>query len=303
VKAKHEPAQRVSYYPGCSLEATARDYAESIAGVCGRLDIELVELKDWNCCGATAAHSLDHRATINLAARNLALAMEGPSPLVVPCALCFNRLASARHELMEGGSLVIEAIGRMGRDYAAVQVKELNDFLTQPAMIALAESQATQGLAGLKVVCYYGCQGQRPPKITGKADYENPQGLDRLLAALGAEVLDWPFKTDCCGASHSVARPDLVYTLVARLYERALAQGANCIVTGCQMCQANLDMYQQQIAKEMGREVYLPVFCFTELMGLAMEVPQAPKWLGRHLVSPRALLERTDLPRQVWERL
>lgn len=303
MKTNQEPARRVSYYPGCSLEATARDYAESIEGVAQRLGIELVELADWNCCGASAAHSLDHRATINLAARNLALAMQGPQPLVVPCALCFNRLASARHELMADDSLVIDSIGRLGRDYAAVEVKELNEFFTQPEVIAQVEREATQGLGGLKAVCYYGCQGQRPPKITGKANCENPQGLDRLLAALGAEVLDWPFKTDCCGASHSVARPDLVHTLVARLYERALMQGANCIVTGCQMCQANLDMYQREIAQEMGREVYLPVFYFTELMGLALEVPQASKWLGRHLVSPRALLEESGLPRPVWERL
>ncbi|MCF8033355.1 MAG: CoB--CoM heterodisulfide reductase iron-sulfur subunit B family protein [Desulfarculaceae bacterium] len=293
----------VSYYPGCSLEATARDYAESIEGVAKALDLELRELEDWNCCGATAAHSLDHRAALNLAARNLALAMEGPSPLVVPCALCYNRLASARHELMADGSLIIDEIRSLGADYASVEVMELNEYLTTPGMMALAQHKASQDLSGLKAVCYYGCQGQRPPRVTGKTDYENPRGLDRLLAALGVEVMDWPFKTDCCGASHSVARPDLVHALVARLYDRALQQGANCIVTGCQMCQANLDMYQQQIARQMGREVYLPVLYFTEVMGLALGLDQTPRWLGRHLVSPRGLLEGAGLPRQYWERL
>jgi heterodisulfide reductase subunit B2 len=293
----------VSYYPGCSLESTARDYAESIAGVAGLLDVEFNELGDWNCCGATAAHSLDHRVTLNLAARNLALAMGRAQPLVVPCALCFNRLATARHELMSDSSAVIDEIARLGTDYQGVEVLELNEFFTTPEMIALAESRLEQELSGLKAVCYYGCQGQRPPAITGKADCENPQGLDRLMSALGAQVLDWPFKTDCCGASHSVARPELVHTLVARLYERALDQGANCIVTGCQMCQANLDMYQEQIAREMGRAVYLPVFYFTELMGLALGHKQTPKWLGRHLVSPKMLLEKSGLPRRVWERL
>ncbi len=294
----------VSYYPGCSLEATARDYAESVEGVCAALDIKLRELPDWNCCGATAAHSLDHKAALNLGARNLALASKGPSPLVVPCALCFNRLASARHELMQGDELVIEEIKALGGDYAGVKVVELNDYLSSPQVTALAQERAIdRDLGGLKAVCYYGCQGQRPPAVTGKKDYENPQGLDRLLKALGVTVLDWPFKTDCCGASHSVARPDLVFTLVARLYERALAQGANCIVTGCQMCQANLDMYQEEIAKQMGKDVYLPVLYFTEVMGLALGIDETPKWLGRHLVSPKALLEQAQLPRQTWERL
>lgn len=303
MKKMSAPRLEFSYYPGCSLEATARDYAESIAAVSRRLGIALVELADWNCCGASAAHSLDHRVTLNLAARNLALAQGRPQPLVVPCALCYNRLASARHELMADDSAVIAEIAELGTDYASVQVTELNDLFTTPEMIALVQREQDQELGGLKAVCYYGCQGQRPPRITGKIDCENPQGLDRLLGALGVEVLDWPFKTDCCGASHAVARPDLVHTLVARLYQRALAQGANCIVTGCQMCQANLDMYQSDIARQMGQEVYLPVFYFTELMGLALGHPQAPGWLRRHLVSPRALLERADLPRQVWERL
>ncbi len=294
---------KVSYYPGCSLEATARDYAESIAGVAGLMDVKFNELKDWNCCGATAAHSLDHRVTLNLAARNLALAQGQAQPLVVPCALCFNRLASARHELLEDSSLIIDEIARLGTDYQSVQVLELNEFFTTPQMIALAESRLEQDLTGLKPVCYYGCQGQRPPAVTGKKDYENPQGLDRLLSGLGAEVLDWPFKTDCCGASHAVARPELVFTLVARLYQWALERGANCLVTGCQMCQANLDMYQEQISRQMGREVYLPVFYFTELMGLALGHQQTNKWLGRHLVSPRLLLENSGLPRGVWERL
>eukprot|EP01022_Parablepharisma_sp_SALTPOND_P023866 TRINITY_DN5221_c0_g4_i1.p2 TRINITY_DN5221_c0_g4~~TRINITY_DN5221_c0_g4_i1.p2 ORF type:complete len:297 (-),score=116.49 TRINITY_DN5221_c0_g4_i1:196-1086(-) len=294
---------KVSYYPGCSLEATARDYAESIEGVTSALGVELVELNDWNCCGASAAHSLDHRAALNLGARNLALAAKGPSPLVVPCALCYNRLASARHELLGDGHQIIDEIRALGDDWESVQVRELNDFLTTPEMVSLALRQASEDLSGLKAVCYYGCQGQRPPAVTGKDDYENPQGLDRMMSALGVEVLDWPFKTDCCGASHTIARPDLVFTLVARLYERALLQGANCIVTGCQMCQANLDMYQDEISRQMGREVYLPVLYFTEVIGLALGLEHTPRWLRRHLVSPKGLLERAGLPRQVWERL
>ncbi len=285
----------VSYYPGCSLEATARDYEESIQGVAKLLDLDLVEVADWNCCGATAGHSLDHRLALNLSARNLALAARGPQPTVVPCALCFNRLKSSQAELLADDSLVTAEIGALGRDYRKVEVIELNRYLTTPEMIDLVESKKVIDLSGLRPVCYYGCQGQRPPKITGNPEAENPTGLDRLLKALGCDVRDWSFKTDCCGASHSIPRPDIVFTLVGRLYERALQVGANCLVTGCQMCQANLDMYQTEIAAQLGREVYLPVFYFTELIGLALGADQTKTWLGRHLVSPDELLSAAGL--------
>ncbi|MBU0517244.1 MAG: disulfide reductase [Proteobacteria bacterium] len=287
--------KEVSYYPGCSLEATARDYEESIQGAAELLDLKLVEITDWNCCGATAGHSLDHRLALNLGARNLALAARGPQPTVVPCALCFNRMKTAQAELLEDDAAVTDHIKALGKDYDRVQVTELNEFLTTPDMMVLIEDKKVIDLSGLKPVCYYGCQGQRPPKITGNPEYEHPTGLDRLLRALGCDVLDWSFKTDCCGASHSVARPDIVFTLVGKLYERALQVGANCVVTGCQMCQANLDMYQTEIAAELGREVYLPVFYFTELIGLALGHQKTGHWLKRHLVSPRELLSAVGL--------
>lgn len=293
----------VSYYPGCSLEATARDYAESVEGTAELLEIKLVEIPDWNCCGATAGHSLNHRVALNLGARNLALAADRPQPLIVPCALCFNRLKTAQAELLEDTSLVTPKIAKLGTEYQKIEVVELNRYLTSPEILTLVLEKKVRDLTGLKPVCYYGCQGQRPPKITGASDCENPEGLDRLLEALGAEARDWPFKTDCCGASHALARPDIVYTLVGGLYQRALEAGANCIVTGCQMCQANLDMYQQEIAAEMDREVYLPVFYFTELLGLALGHRKAARWLGRHMVSPKDLLAQTELPSEVWGRL
>ena len=286
----------VSYYPGCSLESTARDYAESVSGVAEALDVKLVELEDWNCCGATAGHSLDHRISLNLGARNLALAIGRPQPLVVPCALCFNRLKTAQAELLEDPSLVIPEIARLGTDYDQVEVVEANTFFTSPPIMEIIESRKVLDLEGLRPVCYYGCQGQRPPKVTGHPDHENPVELDRLMAKLGADVRDWPGKTDCCGASHTIARLDIVSALVGKLYNWTIEAGANCIVTGCQMCQANLDMYQKEIARDMDREVYLPVFYFTELIGLALGLKETRSWLGRHMISPKPLLAETSLP-------
>jgi heterodisulfide reductase subunit B2 len=283
---------KVSYYPGCSLEGTAIDYAASIAGVSGLLGLELSELPDWNCCGATAAHSIDHQLSLALPARNLALAEEAGRDVVVPCALCFNRLKAADQALKspEGSEL---QPGYQGK----IKIWDLLDYLTQDSYLATLAGKVVRPLTGLKAVGYYGCMVARPPAVTGKADYENPQNLEGLLTVLGAEPLDWSFKTDCCGAGLAVSRPDLIDTLAQRLYERALRAGADCLVVSCQMCQANLDLPQERISRKFSTGYYLPVLYFTELIGLALGHPEVEKWLAGHLVDPRPLLREKGLLR------
>jgi heterodisulfide reductase subunit B len=277
----------VSYYPGCSLEGTAIDYAASIGGIASLLDLTLTELEDWNCCGATAAHSINHQLSLALPARNLAIAAAAGRDVVVPCALCFNRLKVAEKALQgpEGTNLGIAYPG-------GIKVWDLLDYLTQDAYLKELGPKVVRPLTGLKAVGYYGCMVARPPAVTDKKDSENPQNLERLLKVLGAEPLDWSFKTDCCGAGLAVARPDIIDTLVQRLYERALRAGADCLVVSCQMCQANLDMPQKRISQKFGQDYYLPVFYFTELMGLALGHPDVKKWLAGHLVDPLPLLEK-----------
>jgi heterodisulfide reductase subunit B len=272
---------KVSYYPGCSLEGSARDYQESVEGVCKRLGIELVELEDWNCCGATAAHSLKHRASIELPGRNLVLAENAGHDLVVPCPMCFNRLKTAEKALLK------EPTGQYRYTIKGnVRIWDLADFMARQEVLELIASKVTNPLKGVKAVCYYGCMTSRPPKITDAKNCENPVSMDRIVERLGAEAIDWPYKTDCCGASHVVDRPDMVFKMVGKLYQRALEVGANCIVVSCQMCQANLDMYQDKIGEQMGRAVYLPIIYFTELVGLAMKERQVETWLSRHFVDP-----------------
>lgn len=283
----HKAVMKVSYYPGCSLEGTAADYAASIAGVTPLLDLELAELEDWNCCGASAAHSLSHQLSFELPARNLALARKAGRDLVVPCALCFNRLKAAEKQEARAENAATVPPG--------VKIWDLLDFLTQKPFLSTLGKKLARPLTGLKAVGYYGCLGSRPPAITDKTDWENPQDLERLLQVLQAEPLDWSYKTDCCGAGLAMARPDIIDTLVGRLYERALAAGAECFVVACQMCQANLDLTQARISKKAGKDYYLPVFYFTELMGLALGHPKAQDWLARHLVDPRPLLRAKGL--------
>ena len=169
------------------------------------------------------------------------------------------------------------------------------DFLSQPVWLAQIQAQVKQSLQGLSLVAYYGCMANRPPKITGAGQHENPQNMDTLLKALGATVPDWSYKTDCCGASHTISRPDIVHTLVQRLYERALEAGAEAIVVSCQMCQANLDMPQAKIAALFQKKYDLPILYFTELIGVAWQAPEAGSWLSRHLVDPIPLLRKKSL--------
>jgi heterodisulfide reductase subunit B len=280
----------VTYYPGCSLEGTALDYAASIGAVAKLLDLQLDELEDWNCCGATAAHSINHQVALALPVRNLLMADKVGQDVVAPCALCFSRLKFAEKALVgpEGAE--------WGEPYSgAIKIYDLLDYLTQESYLAAIKEKVVQPLKDLKAVCYYGCLVARPPKITDKLDFENPQRMEKLLKVLGATPLDWSYKTDCCGAGLAVSRPDIIDTLVQRLYERALAAGAECFVVSCQMCQANLDMPQERISQQFGKDYNLPVLYFTELIGLALGHPEVKNWLAKHLVDPLPLLREKGL--------
>jgi heterodisulfide reductase subunit B len=281
---------KITYYPGCSLEGTAVDYAASIAAIAALLDVELMELFDWNCCGASSAHSLSHDLALTLPARNLALAEAAGRDVVAPCALCFNRLKVAEKALQgpEAEELGVPYQG-------GIKIWDLLDYLTQDSFLKALAPKVVHPLTNLHAVCYYGCLAARPPAVTDNLAYENPQNMDRLLQVLGAGSIDWSFKTDCCGAGLAIARPDIIDVLVQRLYDRALASGAECFVVSCQMCQANLDLSQERISRKFGQDYYLPVFYFTELIGLAAGLPEAPKWLARHLVDPMPLLKTKGL--------
>ena len=172
---------KVTYYPGCSLEGTAVDYAASIAGVASLLDVEMVELFDWNCCGASSAHSLNHQLALHLPARNLALAEKAGRDVVAPCALCFNRLKVAEKALQgpEGEKLGLAYRGEN-------KIWDLLDFFTQNAFLETLAAKVVLPLMNLKAVCYYGCLVARPPAVTDRADSENPQNMERLLEVLGA---------------------------------------------------------------------------------------------------------------------
>jgi len=281
---------KVSYYPGCSLHSTGLEYDESTQEVCRILDIELDELSDWNCCGAGSAHCTDEALSIELPVRNLVKAEEAGLDLVIPCAACFNRFKVAEKHIREGKEPTIDTPYQ-----GKVPIKHLLDFLGEEENLKLIKEKIEKPLNGLKVACYYGCLITRPPKVTDAKHHENPQVMDELLSLLGAEISPWSYKTDCCGGSLMLSRPDIVAQLSGKLIQMAEEAGANCIATACPLCQANLDTKQGVISKNLEREIHFPTFYFTELLGLALGYEKADKWFRRHVVDPRDLLKSQGL--------
>jgi len=283
---------KFTYYPGCSLKGTAKDYAESILGICKSLQIELEEIPDWNCCGATAAHSINHQASIALAARTLSLAAKMPySQMLVPCPLCFNRLKTAFYALQQDQSDRY----KIKLPDSVPKILDLANFFATEKMLEITAQKIQKPLEGLKVVCYYGCMAARPQEITEAKDFENPQALDRIVANLGGTVIPWPYKTDCCGASQAFSLEDIENRLVEKLLDMARRVGAQGIVVSCQMCQANLDMHHKRAGGSSGKLSSLPVYYFTELIGLALGVKGVQKWLSRHITDPLPLLRELGL--------
>lgn len=276
---------KLAFYPGCSLEGMANDYARSILAVFNHLDITLVEIDDWSCCGATAAHSLSEKMAVVLPARNLAAAEIMGLDIVSPCANCFNRLLFSKAMIQKKIFDVPWTVT------GSIQVHDMTRFLARPDMVERIEARVRKPLKGLKVVCYYGCQMVRPPRLTGFTDYENPMTLDRLATAAGAKVLDWSYKTTCCGASIGIGRRDIQEFLTARLLEKARQTGAEAVVVSCPLCQVNLDLMQRDKASG-----HLPVFYFTELLRLAFEAENgSAEWFRMHIADPVPLLRAKDL--------
>jgi len=276
--------KEISYYPGCSLHGTAREYDESIRGVSELLGLQLHELEDWTCCGASSAHCTDEELAIDLAARNLAIAERGNRELLVPCVACYSRFKVAEEEV-KGHSKKLR-FPYQGN----VPIRYSLDFFCDESILEEVKKKRVKPLSGLKVVCYYGCLTVRPPKLTGIRQYENPDHMDHLMEILGAEPIPWSYKTDCCGASLVLTRTDIVRKLSGKLLSMAKEAEADCLVTGCPMCQANLDTRQDELGKEVGDHLEIPILYFTELMGLAMGHKDAKKWLGHHITDPIKVL-------------
>ncbi|MCL4515378.1 MAG: CoB--CoM heterodisulfide reductase iron-sulfur subunit B family protein [Firmicutes bacterium] len=287
---------KFAYYPGCSLHSTSKEYNISTRRVCRDLGVTLEELPDWNCCGSTPAHSTDHLLSIALPARNLAISEAIGMDLVAPCAACFNRLKTAQVEMTENPRLAAEVNKVTGMEYQGdVQVFSLVDVIVNQVGLDNITPLVKRKLSGLKVAAYYGCLMVKPPKLVQFDDPENPHFLDDLMQGLGAETVEWPFKTECCGGSLSVSRTDIVVKLANDILGMAKANGANCVVTACPLCQVNLDLRQKEAEKMYGTAYHLPIYYFTELLGIALGHRPAQLGIDKHIVDGVNLLSEQGL--------
>lgn len=283
---------KYAYYPGCSLDATGIEFGESNKLVAKKLGMEMVEIPDWNCCGASAAHLTDHMLSLALPARNLALAEKaGLGTVAVPCAACFIRSKAAAEAVKNSPEMKEKINNIIEMDYQAKnEVISFLDVLGKRVGLEKIKAQVTKPLNGLKVASYYGCLLVRPLKIAQSDDNENPLVMDHIMEAIGAEPVDWSFKTECCGASHVVTKPDVGRDMIYEILRNAQLNGAEAIATACPLCMLNLDMRQKQINPKKGTK-YIPIYYFTELMALSFGCSAKEVGLSKHFVPAESQMQ------------
>ena len=284
---------KYAFFPGCSLQSSAWDFARSTRAVCRALGIELEDIPNWSCCGSTPAHASSDSLAVALPVLNLQKAQRMRLPVLTACASCYSRLRTANHKVRNDQDERRRAERITGNAYdGAVEVHHVLDVLANHLGLDAIRAAVQRPLAGLRVACYYGCLLTRPPEIVAFDNPEHPSCMDDLVAALGAEAVEWPFKTECCGASLSLTNADVVGRLSYRLLSMAHEAGAECIVVACPLCQVNLDLRQSDARKAHGALPETPVLYVTQLLGLALGLSPAELGLKALSVSADSLLAR-----------
>lgn len=292
----HKHVLDYSYYPGCSLHASAKEYDESTQRLFRALDIGLQEVPDWFCCGATPAHNVDELLSLSLCAKNLELAGGVEGDLAVACAACFSRLKTAQHKLAVDPEkrrqveFAIDAPVSEGK-----RVKHLLEILARDYGLERLAAAVKKPLSDLKVACYYGCLLTRPPEVPELDCVEAPTIMEKVVEAVGAQTVNWSHRLECCGANFTLSRPGVVLKLSGEILASARDAGANCIMVACPLCHGNLDIRQQGIEEATGEHFGLPVFYMTQLLALAVGVRPSKLGLDSMIVNPEPLLKEKNL--------
>ncbi|MGE3550316.1 MAG: CoB--CoM heterodisulfide reductase iron-sulfur subunit B family protein [Geobacter sp.] len=285
-----------SYYPGCSLHASAGEYDLSTRELFAALGITLTEIPDWFCCGATPAHNVDELLSLSLCAKNLELAEQVEGAVAVACAACFSRLKFTQHILEENETKrrqVEQAIAAPVRLDGTV--KHLLEILARDLGLERLSAAVKKPLAGLKVACYYGCLLTRPNDVPNLDCVEAPTIMEEVAEAVGAESVAWTHRLECCGANFTLSRPGVVLQLSNAILDSAKAAGADCIMVGCPLCHGNLDIRQKEIEGVYSTRYGLPVFYLTQLVGLALGLSADKLGLDALIVNPLPLLKERQL--------
>ena len=277
---------KIGFYPGCSLKGTSSEYAQSTLALAKAFEIDLVEITDWNCCGASAAHNMNHELAVALPARVLALAeKDGMKEIVVPCAACYNRLVITQHDLHKN-KILNERISNTLQMPLSGNIEILNVIQFIDKYIADRIEDKIVKPFNQQVVCYYGCLLVRPHTILKFDRLEDPQSMDALMKKIGATSLDWGYKTECCGAGFSVSRTDIVSKLCGKIVKDAIDRGAEAIIVACPMCQSNLDMRRPHIDSYLKMKTNIPAMYITQAIGLAVGIDKKELGLEKLFVVP-----------------
>ena len=276
---------KFGYYPGCALHGSSNDYEKSVRACFGALGIELSELNDWLCCGATAAHSINQKLAVALPARNLAIAeRSGFGELLAPCPMCSMELLKAKEKITADEALRREMSEIVELPVASTtEVVNLIQVFQKFGVENITAKQKTK-LDAFKPACYYGCLLTRPPKTLKFDDCEHPSSMETILSALGAAPVEWNYKTECCGAGMTLCDAETVTDLAHKILANAVKHGATSIVVACPMCQMNLDMRQADVEKRFGEEFRLPIYYLSDLVGLALGLSEKDLGVDRHYV-------------------
>jgi len=296
-------------YPGCSMESSAKAYYDSLLKIAPVIGLDLEEIDDWNCCGATEYLGISLAPAYSLISRNLALAANqanGSRTVVAPCSACYLNLAKADYYMREQpklGKMVNEALAAGGLSYTpgSLDIRHLLDVIVYDIGLDTVKAKVTRPLKGLRVAPYLGCMVPRPDYEHRWSDHEHPVELDLLLKALGAEVIDFPLKTHCCGGHMTQIGPDTAFELIRRLVSSADNYEADLMATVCPMCQMNIDAYQGEMNHHFGTSYHMPVVFFTQLMGIAFGMRARDLGFGMELVSAKKAMQKigVDTPEPV----
>jgi len=287
----------IAYYPGCSLKQSSALYDLQSRMIFSELDVELKEIEDWNCCGATSAGKVDDFMAVAMPARNIGIAEAGGySEIVIPCSACYSRTLVAQQRLKEDPALKAEINAELScKLNGGLKISSILEVLINRIDAGSVKEKVVRKFRGLKPVCYYGCMQTRFPfTVPVPDDVENPQGMETVLKAIGIKAIDWNYKTYCCGASAAVNDPEVSLGLMSKIMKDAVDRGANCFVATCPMCQLNLDAHQDAFCEKHGIEERLPVYFITELLGVAMGLSATSLQVDRHFIDGITLLKELE---------
>jgi heterodisulfide reductase subunit B len=263
------------------------------------LGLEIEEIDDWNCCGATEYFAINLLAAYSLITRNLALAEKqfGKRDLIAPCSACFLNLSKADAYMQEDAPLAEKvnlslAAGGLHYDAGTIKTRHLLQVLMEDIGLDAIKTRVTKPLKGLRIAPYYGCLIVRPGYLSKFDNTEYPTSLDELMQSLGATVVDFPLKAACCGGHMTQLNQHIALDMLRVLLQNAADYQADVIVTLCPMCQLNLDAYQGDVNRFFKTKYNIPILYFTQMIGLAFGMDAKTLGIGKELVDARRALAK-----------